>query len=72
MKNKSIIVKAMINFTLLSSIINASKISSKTESFGEFYVEAHFPENQYSKNAGYYDLMMEANQKQTISFDIAN
>lgn len=56
----------------LSSLIYAPQVSAKTETYGAFYVEPNLPENQYNKNAGYFDLIMEKDMEQTISFDIVN
>ena len=62
-------------FTLVAMLITlfiAPQFSAHAESYGAFYVEANLPDNQYDPNVGYFDLMMEPNMKQTISFDVIN
>ena len=72
MINRTRFIKIMSIILLLSSLISAPKVSAEMETYGAFYVEANLPENQFDKNFGYFDLKLEENVEQTISFDIIN
>ena len=69
------ITSRTVCFSLVAMLITlfiAPQFSAHAESYGAFYVEANLPENQNDPNVGYFDLIMEPNMKQTISFDVVN
>ncbi len=72
MRSKFNSIKIIAIAMIISSIIFAPEVSAKTEPYGAFFVDAHLPENQYDKEVGYFDLMMNESQEQTLSFDITN
>lgn len=70
-RNKKIMV-LMVLFSILFTFANAPKVSAKTEAYGAFSIDPKLPKNQIDDKVGYFDLLLDPDMEQTISFDVIN
>lgn len=60
---------SLITFLVLIVVMNVKQVSA---SGAGFTISANIPDNQYNKDASYFDLLMKPGQKQTLNVTIEN